>query len=185
MKRPRKAGHITASIIIACLNMSPAQEANRTQEVEKTLEAYLTAMSARDLKGLQAILDKQFVGVKAGQQNAKTYLVDTSNSQALLPPAGNHDWDKDQMKISSVKAEVSATHPSVAIVSFTLTQPLTEQTRAAYEASLQNPPAEWGESEKQAAARIIKDKAVHNAMFAMVARRDSKWKILCMSLPGK
>ena len=183
MKTPRKAGYIAAAIIIACLNMTPAQEANTTQEVEKVLEAYLTAMSARDLKGLQAILDKQFVAVKAAQQNAKTYVVDTSDSKALLPPAGNRDWDK--MKISSVKAEVSATHPSVAIVSFTLTQPLTEQTRAAYEASLQNPPAEWGESEKQAAARIIKDKAVHNAMFAMVARRDGKWKILCMSLPGK
>jgi hypothetical protein len=31
--------------------------------------------------------------------------------------------------------------------------------------------------------KIIAERAVSNAMFAMLARRDGKWKIVCLSFP--
>jgi polysaccharide pyruvyl transferase WcaK-like protein len=31
--------------------------------------------------------------------------------------------------------------------------------------------------------KIASDRAIHNAMFAMLARQEGQWKIVCMSFP--
>jgi hypothetical protein len=183
MKTLCKAKLITLVIVIAGLNVGRAQEADATKEIKKTIRDYFAAMSARDVQGLRAVLDKRFVAVEAADKNAEVHFVDTGNAKELLPPEGNDDWDKDKIRLSSVKAEVSATHPSVAMASFTLTFPLDDQRVAGLEAALKQLPADFDESQRKAAARIIADRAVTNAMFAMLARQHGKWKIVCMSLP--
>jgi len=42
------------------------------------------------------------------------------------------------------------------------------------EAALKGISAEFDESQKKAAAKIIADRAIHNSMFAMLARQDGK-----------
>jgi hypothetical protein len=135
MKPRLKTSHLAAAIIMAVLNFGRAQEADITKEIEKTIRDYLAAMSSRNVEDLRAVLDRQLAVIEADQTNAKTGFLDTSDGKELLPPDGNHDWDKDKIRLSSVKAEVSATHPSVAMVSFTLTFPLTDQRVANLEAA--------------------------------------------------
>ena len=151
--------------------------------LRRQLKDYLKAMSARDVEGLQAVLDKHFVGVEAADNNAKVHFVHTDNSRELLPPEGNHDWDKIKPRLSSFKAEVSTPHPSVAMASFTMTYSLPNETLGHLEAALKQMPAEADESKRKEAAKIIADRAIHNSMFAMLARQDGKWKIVCMSFP--
>jgi hypothetical protein len=174
---------IAVVVIIAALSIAQAARTDATQEIEKVIRDYLKAMSARNIKGLQEVLDKRFVAVEAAAMNARVHLMDTANGKALLPPEGNDDWDKDKLKLSSIKAEISASHPSVAVASFTLTFPLTNKRVTELEAALKQAPAEFDEAQKQAAAKIISDRAIHNSMFAMLARQDGKWKIVCMSFP--
>lgn len=169
--------------IIAALNVGHAQESDATGGVEQTIRDYLAAMSARDVEGLRAVLDKRFGMIEASDKNAKVHFVDTDNSKELLPPEGNDDWDKDKIKLSSIKTEVSATHPSVAMASFTLTFPLSDKKIASLETVLKLAPAELDAVRKKALERMVADRAIHNSMFAMLARQSGRWKIVCMSFP--
>jgi len=183
MKASFNTKWIMAAVIIASLNVTLAQQAKQEKEIEQAIGDYLIAMSARDVKGLQAVLDKRFVAVEASAKNAKVHFVDTANDKALLPPEGNDDWDKDNIKLSSINATVSVTHPSIAMAAFTLTFPLSDKRVADLEAALKQAPAELDGPQRKAAAKIISDRAIHNAMFAMLGRQDGKWKIVCMSFP--
>jgi hypothetical protein len=183
MKAFFKTKCVAAVIIIAALNVGRAQQADSTKEIEQAIRDYLTAMSARDVKGLQAVLDKRFVAIEAADKNAKVHLVDTASEKELLPPKGNNDWDKDNIRLSAVEVKISETHPSVAMASFTLTVPMSAQKVANLEAALKDLPAEFNDAQRKAATKIIADRAVHNSMFAMLARQDGHWKIVSMSFP--
>jgi len=185
MKTLSKAKCLAAAlcIFVVAMDVGRAQDADATKQIEKTLQDYLTAMSARDVDGLRTVLDKQFTAIEAADTSAKVHSVDTSNGKGLLPPKGNDDWDKDKLKLTSVKVEVSATHSSVAMASFVLTFPLSDKSVANFETALKEFPAEFDEARKKAAMKIIADRAIHNSMFAMLARQDGKWKIVCMSIP--
>ena len=183
MKRLLKTGPIAAAIFIAALNFCRAQQVEMTAEIEKTLRDYLTAMSSRDVEGLRSVMDKRLAVIEAGRTNAKVGFLDTSNGKELLPPEGNHDWDKDKIRLASVKVEISATHSSVAMASFTLSFPLTDKRVADLEALLKQTPAAFGDQQRKAAQQMITDRAIHNAMFAMLALENGRWKIVCMSFP--
>jgi len=174
---------LAIAIITAGLNIAWPQELAATKEIERTLRDYLSSMSTRDVQGLRAVLDKRFVAVEAGREKAGTQVVDTGNPKEMLPPEGNDDWQPNRMKLSSVKAEISATHPSVAMASFILTQPLSEKRIADFQTALKDQPDRFDEVERKALAKLIADHAVKNAMFAMLARADGKWKIVAMSFP--
>jgi len=171
------------TVIIAALNIVRAEPFDARKEIETTLSDYLTAMSARDVKGLQAVLDKRFVAVEAADENAKIHVVDTAKGAELLPPEGNDDWEKGRIKLSTIEVKISDTHPSVAMASFTLTLPLSDERVADLSTVLRQAPAEFDEARRKAVAKIISDRAIHNSMFAMLARQDGRWKIAAMSFP--
>ncbi len=133
------------------------------------------------MESLQGLLDRRFVIVEAGQANARVGVLDSSKSADLLPPEGNHDWDNIQ--VSSVKVEVSATHPSVAAVSFTLKQPLDASSVARLQEALDTAPGAFDESKRSEITTRIANRAVHYSEFAMLARRDGRWKIVSVSVP--
>jgi hypothetical protein len=174
---------IAVLLIATTLGVGHAQETEATKEIGMAIRDYLMAMSTRDIQGVRAVLAAQFTAVEAADSTARIHLVDTASGKGLLPPEGNRDWDKDKIKLSSVKAEVSATHPSVAIASFTLSALLSDKQVAALEAALKLPPEEFDESRRKTASKLIGDRAVHSAMFAMLAKAEGKWRIVCMSFP--
>ena len=172
---------LCAAILLVGLSVSQAQPADTAPVVEKTIRQYYAAMAKRDVESLREVLDRKFVIVEADQVNAKVGVLDSGKSAELLPPEGNHDWDNIQ--ISSVKIEISPTHPSVAVASFTLTRPLDASSVAHLQEALDTAPAEFDESNRKAIARRIADRAIHYSEFAMLARRDGKWKIVSISVP--
>lgn len=174
---------VIIGIVVATLNFGHAQETDAAGEVEKTIRAYLRAMSTRDVAGLQAVMDKQFVAVEAGEQKATLHFVDTTSSKELLPPEGNADWNEDKIKLTSFEARISETHPSVAMASFTLTMPMDDEHVASLESLAKEMSAELDEGQKKGLAKLIADRAIHMAMFAMLAKVDGQWKIICMSFP--
>jgi len=122
------------------------------------------------------------MGVEAAGSGARLEVIETDKPEKVLPPPGNEDWR--DVKVSDVKAEMSATHPSVAIASFTLVFPLGEKQIAGYRAALKDDLAKrLGDQQRKAIKKMIDDRAVHNAMFAMLARQKGQWKIVCLSLP--
>jgi len=160
-----------------------AQEGGAEREIEKAIGDYLSAMSGRDAKGVQAVLAGTFVAVEAGDKEAKVHLVDPANTRELLPPEGNNDWAKERIRLGSIKATVSETHPSVAMAAFTLTIPLSDPQVTQFESILKDAPAKLDERQKEAMARIVANRAMHHAMFAMLAREQDRWKILSMTFP--
>jgi hypothetical protein len=63
-----------------------------------------------------------------------------------------------------------------------------ERGRAAGEvvvigALLKRPPAGFDEPQRQAIVKIVSDRAIHNAVFAMLGRQEGQRKIVCMSFP--
>ena len=174
---------IVAALFVLALHLGHAQPADVTPEIEKTLRAYLSAMSSRDVDALRSLLDTHLAVIEAGQTNAKIAFPDTSSTRTLLPPEGNHDWDHHQLRLSSVKAELSPTHPSVAMVSFTLTHPLTPKRVAELEEALQRMPGEFDAQQTKTVQSMITHRAIHHAMFALLARHNGQWKIVCMTFP--
>ena len=149
--------------------------------VERTIRQYYAAMANRDVQKLGAVLDKKFMIVEADRTDARVALLDSGKSSDLLPPQGNHDWD--DLQVSSVKIEISSTHPSVAVASFTLIRPLSAKSVAGLQAALDAAPAEFDASQRKALAQRIADRAIHFSEFAMLARRDGRWKIVTLSVP--
>jgi hypothetical protein len=183
MKRLFTTEFIIVAVLSAGLAAGRAQQADAAKEIEGTIRDYLAAMSARDADGLQAVLEKRFVAVEAGRQKAGSRVVNAANLREILPPEGNNDWHPDKMKLTSVKAEVSPTHPSVATASFVLTHPFTDMEVARFQEALKQPPDALDESQRKALAKVVADRAVHNSMFALLARQEGKWKIVCMTFP--
>jgi hypothetical protein len=186
MKRLFDAKLITvATIIMTSVDIARAQETNATKEVEMTIQRYFAAMSARDLEGLRATLDKRFIVVEARQDKARTHVVDSSEARQILPPEGNHDWDKDKVKIVSIRVEVSDTHPSVATASILVARPLDDKTLAGMEEMLRANAAGLDEVKRKALTKWIAARAIDQSMLAMLARQEGNWRIVCMSFPKK
>jgi len=183
MKAILAARQVIIGIVVATLNCGHAQETDAAGELEKTIRTYLRAMSTRDVEGLQSVMDKQLVAIEAAEQKARVQFFDTTSGKELLPPEGNDDWNEAKIKLSSFEARISETHPSVAMASFTLTMPMEDQQVARLESLVKEMSAELEEGQKKGLAKLIANRAIHNAMFAMLAKVDGQWKIICMSFP--
>ena len=185
MKRLFDAQLITMTVIGMTSLIACAQETNATKEIETTIQRYFTAMSARDAEGLRGILDKRFVVVEARQDKARTQVVDTGDVRQILPPEGNRDWDQDKVKISSIRVEVSDTHPSVATASILVRRPLDDKAVAGIEEMLKVNAARLDETKRKALTKWIAARAIDQSMLAMFARQESGWRIVSMSFPKK
>ena len=141
-----------------------AQEGAAARQIEDTLRQFYSSLSDRDVEGLRTVLDTHFVALEAANRNARLEVVNTDDATKLLPPKGNDDFKN--ASLSSVKVEVSATHPSVATASYTLSLPLGARQIAQFKSLLKNPPAEMTQLQKQLFAKMIEDRAVHNSMLA-------------------
>jgi hypothetical protein len=186
MKRQFAAKLIAvATIIMTSLDIAGAQETNATKEIELTIQRYFDAMSARDVEGLRATLDKRFVVVEARQDKARTQVVDSGDARQILPPEGNHDWDKDKLKIASIRVEVSDTHPSVAMASILVERPLDDRAVAGMQETLRVNAAGLDEAKRKALTKWITARAIDQSMLAMLARQESNWRLVCLSFPKK
>jgi hypothetical protein len=123
--------------------------------------------------------------VEAWQDKARTHVVDSADARQILPPEGNHDWDKDKLKIASIRVEVSETHPSVATASILVKRPLDDKTIAGMQEMLRMNAARLAETKRKALTKWIAARAIDQSMLAMLARQESNWRIVCMSFPKK
>jgi len=174
----------TIALVATVLTAFVAAEArglDATVDIENTINGYFRAMSQRDAKGISEVVDKSFVAVEAGGKSARTQVVNTTDPKRLLPPAGNDDWTN--VKVSSLKANISATDPTLATASFDLIFPLSENQRGDFQKALNDNRVPLKESQRKAIAKVIANKAFHHTMFAMLARDNGKWKIVCLTLP--
>ena len=180
MRRPRILLIACALLVVQCrsiaLNTACAQESTAPKEIESTLRQFFTSLSKRDVEGLRAVLDTRFVVIKveAGNPSAKVNVMDTANGKEMLRHLING-------KLSDVRAKTSATHPSVAIASFTFSFRLNAQMITAYKEHLKSNQNKLSEASRKEMIRLIKDPFIHNSMFAMLAQQRGKWKIICMS----
>lgn len=181
MKQTRQIRCIVAAIILVIACCAEAQEADAGKEIETSLGTYFASVSARDVGGVRAVLASTFSAVEA-RESAVIHAVNTANDEEIIPVEGNGIAG---LKFAFIKAEVSKTDPSVAVASFRLTLPQTEEQLASIKAALATTSAsKWSEKVKLRLQQTLADKAMHFDMFAMLARQDGKWKILCMSFPG-
>jgi len=201
MKTTMKCTWILVSTVIAAIHAGHGQEQNagigtfsslstfdqvlpeEVVKIQKAIGQFFAATSARDVEKVRAVVAKGFTAVEAAHESAQVYAVDTGDSKKLLPPEGNRDWEEGKIKLSSVKAEISSTHPSVAMASFTLTIPLEADRLADYQALLKRSPEGFGVEQRRIIEKIVADRAIHNTMFAMLARQGGQWKIVSMSFP--
>jgi hypothetical protein len=174
-----------ATIILTSIHIVCAQETNATKEIEMTIQRYFAAMSARNVEDLRATLDKRFVVVEARPDKARTQVVDSGDARQILPPEGNHDWDKDKFKIASIRVEVSDTQPSVATASILVMRPLDDRTVAGMQEMLTVNAAGLDEAKRKALIKWITARAIDQSMLAMLARQEGNWRIVCMSFPKK
>jgi len=178
-----KSRYIAAVIISTLFVCVQAEAPTAPQDVENTLRRFLAAMSSRDTAELRLVLHSQVSIIKAGRSDAKIGAVNVRNGAELLPPVGNRDWDTNKIKLSAVKVEISATHPSVAMVSFSLDFQLGDKEVDGLRTALKNSPAEFSEQQAKEIRKRIADRAVKNAAFAMFGKQAGEWKIVSISLP--
>ena len=174
---------VFSALVFATSHIGFAQEVDSSRQIENTLREYLAGMAAEDVRRVQNVLGKQFSAIEASEKGARVHVVDTSQGKGLLPPKGNDDWKRENMKLSAVKVEVSPTHPSVAMASFTMVAPLSDKKVADLEKMLRSNPELFDDQRKKAAVKVIEQRAIHNSMFAMLGKIDGKWKIVSMSFP--
>ena len=181
----KRVSHLLFIVAIACNLAGPgagrAQPTDASKEVEATLHQYYASMKTRDIEGLRSALANRFIVIEAGRDKAKTQTVDVNNPKELLPPEGNKDWQG--IELSSVATSVSSTHPTVATASFTLIMPLSEKRVAGMQSALKARPEGFNDVQRAALSRMIADRAIKSEMFAMLARQDGRWKIVCLSFP--
>lgn len=186
MKRLCNARFITVvAIIMASFELASAQDTTAAKAVETTIQRYFTAMSERDAEGLRAVLDKRFVAVETRQDKARTRVVDSGDIKQILPPEGNHDWDKDKVKVISIRVDVSETHPSVATASISVARPLDEKTVAGMQEMLRMNGPGLDEAKRKALTKWIAARAIDQSILSMLALQEGNWRIVSMSFPKK
>jgi hypothetical protein len=158
-----------------------AQDNTPQKEIESSIRQFFASLSKRDVKGMQNVLDVSLVGIEAAGTDAGIHVLDATKPEDIFPPQGNHKLDK--VRLSDAKVQVSSTHPSVATISFTLLIPIDAEKVARLEDLLKDSGTKLSDSRREQFAKIIKERAVSNSMFAMLAHRNGAWRIICMSLP--
>lgn len=143
--------------------------------LEKTIRDFFTAMSAGDAVALNRVLAEKVAIIGAGRARAQVGFTDATDANELLPPDGK----LGKIEVSSVKLDVSPTHRSVAVASFTLNIRFTKQQLADAEGELKQNPS------NAELRKWIAEGGMKASMFAMLAgNHDGTWKIVCVSLPS-
>ena len=93
-----------------------ADSKDSEQAIRKVLEQFVGSLEKRDAAGIKDILHTSVIFVEASGNNGHVELADQKNLESLLPPKGNDDWQG--VAVSNLSITISATHPSVAVVSF-------------------------------------------------------------------
>jgi hypothetical protein len=148
-------------------------------QIAKTIRQYFKGLAHRDLNTLREALNERFVIVAAARQNARVGILDTSKPVDILPR--NDDWD--HVEVTSVHAQISSTHPTVAMAAFTLKLPFRPDQIAAMEDALNQRPDAFTDEEKKMVEKRIAERAVSSSLFAMLALTQGNWKIVSVSLP--
>ena len=172
---------ISACLLMAGSISGYAQDANATNAITKALHQYYRAMAARDVQALQGVLDSTFIVVEAGGERSTTHVINATDTAKLLPPEGNDDWQN--LQVTDVKVNVSSTHPSVATVSYTVFHPLSPSQVKALEEVLNAPASPLAESQRKEVSKRLTDKGSRESECAMLALRDSRWRIVTISVP--
>jgi len=164
------------------LHVACAQERTADKEIAGAIGQFFASLSKRDVHRLQAVLyAPEFVGIEAGGQKAQAHVIQTDKPEEVLPPEANDDWD--HVIVSDVKVRRSATHASVAMASFTVGLPLEAEVVASYREMLEDRSLQLREAQREALRTMIDEGAANAEMFAMFARQDGTWRIVCISLP--
>jgi len=166
---------------ICGLIVAQAAEPKGEPQIEDTIRQFFQSMAQKDLAGIQSTVEPQFLIVEASQKQSQVHLLDRANGEKLLPR--NDDFDEDRLKILDIEVQRSATNPSVAMATFTMAIPLSEIEMASFQQLLKKNDAGLEPSVREAMKKSIANKAVQHAMFAMLARDGSGWKIVCLSVP--
>lgn len=170
---------VFAVVLLPGFCAAQTEDGNAQQQIGNSIRQYYSGLAKRDLAELRKALDDKFVIVAAARQSARTGVLDTSKPADILPK--NDDWD--HAEVTSVQAEVSTTHPTVAMASFTLKLPLTPNQITAMQDALKQQPDAFSQEEKRVVEKRIEDRAVITSQFAMLAFKERSWKIVSISLP--
>lgn len=179
--KTRRALLSVAALMLGCvLRIDSTRAADPAEEVEKALREFYSALEARNVERLQSVLQPSLMTIEANQQNAITQVLDTSDAKKLLPPPGNDDWNN--VKLSDIKVDISATQSVLATAAFTLELQLSEKDRASLRAALkENRPITA--DQRKAIEKAAAGGAWKLAMFATLAQTDGVWKIACLTFP--
>lgn len=170
-----------------------AQTTDANSGIEKVIGDYFTAISERDAPAMRKVLAKHFVAMdmvtKAGRKSARIGYLDPANDQQILPPEGNKDMAG--FRVSALRAELSDSNPTAAIVSFTISRPLTEKQLEEFRKSIDpktftdagiTPPKDY-EPQRARIQKWVSEKRMQFSLLAMLALQDGEWKIVSMSFP--
>jgi hypothetical protein len=158
-----------------------AQDKDATKEIGSTIRHYFHAMATRDVDALQGVLEKTFIVVEAGGENAKAHVVNSDDPSKLLPPEGNDDWQN--LQVADLKVSLSSTHPTVATVAYTVVHPLDAEDTKDLQDVLRTSVSSLDQSQRQQIYKRLADGGSKESECAMLVLRDGRWRIVSISVP--
>ena len=158
-----------------------AQDRDATKEIRNTIRQYYHAMAVRDVDALQGVLDKTFIVVEAGRENANAHVIHADDPANLLPPEGNDDWQN--LQVTDLKVSLSSTHPTVATVVYAVMHPLDAEDTKALEDVLKASSSPLDEAQRQEIHKRLGDGGSKESECAMLVLRDGGWRIVSISMP--
>jgi hypothetical protein len=158
-----------------------AQDKDATKEIRNTIRQYYLAMAVRDVDALQDVLDKKFIVVEAGRENAKAHVISAEDPANLLPPEGNDDWHN--LQVTDLKVSLSRTHPTVATVAYDVMHPLDAEATKALEDVLKASSSPLDQAQRQEIHKRLGEGGSKESECAMLVLRDGKWRIVSISVP--
>jgi hypothetical protein len=165
---------------IACASCAAAEDtadakSPDAEQIAQAVEGFFAATGDRDVIRLRDVVDQSLLIVEAGSK-PDVHLFHSPNVTHLLPPHGNDDVKS--LKIDRVAANVSATNPTVAMASFRVALPISESQQKELRAMLEAPNQLTSEAKSQ-----IQGALDGMEMFAMLVRKDGKWKLVALTVP--
>lgn len=134
-------------------------------------------MATRDVESLRTVVEPGFMVVEAAHPDV--HMLNTSDLEKLRLTQREADWEN--AKVSDVKSETSSTHPSIASASFMLTVPLADAQVSQMQRMLRDSEMPLDKYQRHAIKEAITAKQITASMFAMLGKRNGKWKIMCIT----
>lgn len=179
MNRMKLVLLLSVPALVCGLALSLALAHDPSAGVASTLKNFFAAMESKDEDSARKCLDDVVLSIQSGK-DPQVDVLKIAKAQKLTPK--DDQWKG--LTVSDIRVCFTDHAASVAVVSYILTAPLSQQEIDGLQEFLEIDNNTISNEQRELLSKQLRDKAKKHQLFATLIRREDVWKIATLFLPS-